>query len=509
MHEKIKSLSEIQKILEKLREKKKKVIQCHGVFDLLHPGHILHFKEAKKQGDCLVVSITQDKYVNKGPGRPVFTESLRLQSIASLTCVDYVVLNDSSDAISCIKKIKPDVYVKGKEYKKHAEDVTGKIEKEAEAVEEVQGNIYYTDDLVFSSSSLLNRFFDPLLPTGVQTFIKKIKDRYSLNQIQNFVEDLSDLKVLIIGDAILDEYQYVDPLGQSGKGLHMVAKCLEKEVFLGGSLIIANHIASFTKNITLLSSMGKRCPYKSFIDQALDPSVQTHFIESTQDLTLKKKRYVLKDGNNLTKLFETYSSNTSLLNDFYTQNIVNYLQALSSDQFDLVLVADFGNGFLNDSLREAICNIPHFLAINTQLNSGNRGYNVITNYKRADFVSLNEPELRLATHDRQNLIEKIIHKISQKLQTASICVTKGIKGLVCYEPHLFEPIPAFTTSAIDRVGAGDSFFSLAALSAAKKQPLLISGLLGSLAAAIDVQVIGNKESVKKISVLKYLNRILK
>src|SRR5690348_14211676 len=116
---KIKSLQELEEVLAKERSSGSKIIHCHGVFDLLHPGHIRHFKLSKSKGDKLVVTITPDCYVNKGPGRPAFTEQLRLESIAALEDVDYVVLNDAPDAVSIIKRIKPAIYVKGSEYGAH------------------------------------------------------------------------------------------------------------------------------------------------------------------------------------------------------------------------------------------------------------------------------------------------------------------------------------------------------------------------------------------------------
>src|SRR5207253_2294945 len=119
------------------------------------------------------------------------------------------------------------------------------------------------------------------------------------------IEALSKLKVLIIGDAIIDEYQYAEPLGQSGKGLHMVARCMDKDLFLGGSLIIANHMAQFAGEVTLVTALGKECPHLNFIHQNLDPKVNTGFTFLEETTTLIKKRYVLKDGKNLTKLFET------------------------------------------------------------------------------------------------------------------------------------------------------------------------------------------------------------
>jgi rfaE bifunctional protein nucleotidyltransferase chain/domain len=167
-----------------------RIVQCHGVFDLLHPGHIRHFREAKSQGDLLVVTLTPDRFVNKGPGRPAFTEALRLETLAALLDVDYVVLNDSPDAISAIRKIRPAVYVKGMEYQNHAEDVTGKIAEEARAVEEMGGTIYYTNDIVFSSSSLLNRYFDSV-PPKVAEFLSLLKQDHSEDDILKKIHDLS------------------------------------------------------------------------------------------------------------------------------------------------------------------------------------------------------------------------------------------------------------------------------------------------------------------------------
>src|SRR3989338_5433489 len=113
---KIKALDELACIIQQFKEKGKKIVQCHGVFDLLHPGHIRHFEAAKREGDMLIVTLTKDKYVNKGPGRPVFNQRLRAESIAALECVDYVAINDWPTATNAIKKLKPHIYAKGSDY---------------------------------------------------------------------------------------------------------------------------------------------------------------------------------------------------------------------------------------------------------------------------------------------------------------------------------------------------------------------------------------------------------
>jgi rfaE bifunctional protein nucleotidyltransferase chain/domain len=504
---KIKSLNEIEEILEKERKKGLKIVQCHGVFDLLHPGHIRHFKVAKKQGDKLVVSITPDRFVNKGPGRPAFTETLRLEAIAALQDVDYVILNDAPDAVSVIKKIRPSIYVKGSEYEDHSADVTGKISEEVKTVQSVGGEIYYTDDIVFSSSSLLNRYFDSV-PQEVVRFISLLKQQYDEKEIVQKIEKLSDLKVLIIGDAIIDEYQYIETLGQSGKGIHMVARCLDREVFLGGSLIIANHIAQFAGEVTLVTALGKKCPYLNFVRQHLEPKVTTQFTFLEETTTLIKKRYVLKDGKNLTKLFETYSGQEEALDSLQTERIHAYLNE-NAQKYDLILACDFGNGFTNSQMVNAISDVPAFLALNTQINSGNRGFNVITNYRRADYISLNEPELRLSAHDKISNLEGLASDICQIMSCKNISVTRGVKGvLFCSDKESIQ-IPAFSTSSVDRIGAGDSYLSLSSLCMAKGYPPILSGFIGSIAAAMSVQIVGNQEAIKKAALCKFITRLLK
>ena len=187
MQSKVKDLNEISSLIDQERRKGNKIVQCHGVFDLLHPGHIRHFKEAKKQGDKLVVSLTPDKFVNKGPGRPAFNEALRLETLSSLNCIDYVVLNDAEDAVPIINKIKPDIYVKGNEYADINSDITGKISDETLAVEKNKGKVFHTNDIVFSSSSLINSYIDPL-PPSTKKHIDKIKQEFSFSEIKKLID---------------------------------------------------------------------------------------------------------------------------------------------------------------------------------------------------------------------------------------------------------------------------------------------------------------------------------
>lgn len=133
-----------------------KVVQCHGVFDLVHPGHLEHFEQARKLGQVLVVSITADEFINKGPNRPYFNQVRRARFLAALEMISYVYIVQSESAVEAIKLIKPDFYVKGPDYRELNDDITGKIELEKETVEKFGGKLVFTDGFTSSSTSLIN-----------------------------------------------------------------------------------------------------------------------------------------------------------------------------------------------------------------------------------------------------------------------------------------------------------------------------------------------------------------
>lgn len=155
---KIKSLEELSLIIQKLKSEGKKVVLCHGCFDLMHPGHIKYFQAAKKMGDVLLVTVTPDIYVDKGPDRPVFNENLRTECIAALECVDYVSINKWPTAEETLRLLKPDIYVKGQEFE-NLEDKTGKIQNEYKVLQEIGAEMRFTHEIVFSSTQLINKYF--------------------------------------------------------------------------------------------------------------------------------------------------------------------------------------------------------------------------------------------------------------------------------------------------------------------------------------------------------------
>ena len=155
---KILDLDKLAEELSDLKSKGKKIVHCHGCFDMMHPGHIKYFQASKKMGDILVVTVTPDQYVDKGSGRPVFDQYLRTESIAALECVDYVAINRWPTAENTLRLLVPDYYVKGQEFEK-LQDKTGKIQKEVDVVKEIGGEMMFTQEIVFSSTKILNRYF--------------------------------------------------------------------------------------------------------------------------------------------------------------------------------------------------------------------------------------------------------------------------------------------------------------------------------------------------------------
>ena len=503
---KILSLDALSRKAEQLRQEGKCIVMCHGTFDLMHTGHIRHLQKAKLEGDVLLVTLTGDAYVNKGPGRPVFREDLRAETLAALTCVDFVAINDDVAAVGVIARLRPHVYVKGSEYRAAMDDVTGNIEHERKAVEAYGGEIFFTDEITFSSSSLLNEHFG-VFPPETKDYLQKFRKAYGYKEVIELVKGLGDLKVLVVGDAIVDQYHYIKTLGQVGKGNTLAVKYESEEQFAGGSIAVANHIAGFSNLVTLVTGLGKVETHEDFIRSKLMPNVAPVFfyIEGTQTVT--KRRFVDPD---LTKLFEVYFFNEEpLLNDA-EDDLCAWLEA-NLEKFDVVIVPDFGNGLISGKMVEILSRKARFLAVNTQVNSGNRGHHVITRYPHADFASINEPELRLAAHNRHDPIDTVAEGIGQKINLANIAVTRGANGVVFKDRKkgVSHIVPALSTKVLDRIGAGDAFLALSGLCLGGGLPTEVAAFVGSVAAALDVQIVCNREPVGPVALFKYITTLLK
>lgn len=502
---KILSLSDLATALVALKTQGKRIVQCHGVFDLLHIGHIRHLEQAKQKGDILLVTITPDRFVNKGPHRPVFNETLRAEALAALACVNYVAINEWPTAVETIRLLRPDFYIKGIE-EKQKELRADDIAREAEAVEEVGGRLIYTQEISFSSSNLINQHFD-LFPKETSDYLAGLPTRYSLDQILQYVKNARSLKVLVVGEAIIDEYVYCETIGKSGKEPVLAAKYLNSEKFAGGILAIANHVAAFCDKIGVLTFLGNQHSQEDFIREKLDPKIEKNFLYAKDEPTIVKRRFV--ESYPFQKLFELYLMEGEEADPSQTQALCESLKKMLPE-YDLVIVADYGHGMLGPEAADMICRQARFLAVNTQVNAGNQGFHSISKYHRADYICISEKEMRMEVRNRIKNIRDIVIQVADKLSCDRMTITRGQQGCLCYDrKEGFLEIPAFGLRIADRVGAGDTVLAMTALCVAQNAPMEIVGFIGNVVGAQAVATIGHREALKCETVIGHIESLLK
>ena len=503
---KIKSVNALAKIIDNHKEKGRKVVHCHGVFDLIHLGHIRHFNLAKKEGDILVVTITKDKHVKRGPGRPIFNEHLRAETLASLAVTDYVSIIDSATAIESIKALRPDVYAKGSDYKAKEKDVTGRIYDEEEAVRSVGGRLVFTDDITFSSSKLINDYLDTFSPRTVK-YLRAISKRYPIGFITEKLHSLKSLKALVIGDAIIDQYHYCSPMGKSSKE-HLVANRYQsEESFAGGTLATANNVASTCGKVDLLTVLGTKNSFENFIRSRLSSNVSPIFFHRRDIDTIVKRRFVAEGTNR--KLFEICYMEDDYISGELETKIIEFLDKTIKN-YDLVVISDFGHGLLTKRIINLICRKAKYIALNVQTNSANIGFNLVTKYPKANCVCVDELELRYATHDKSSDLRKQIKKVYQQLNCENVVTTRGQTGSLSYcEREGFHATPAFSYRVVDAIGAGDAFFAFISPCFAAGLPQDLVSFVGNAVGSLAVQIMCNREPVKSVDLVKFIMRLLK
>jgi rfaE bifunctional protein kinase chain/domain/rfaE bifunctional protein nucleotidyltransferase chain/domain len=502
---KIQKIGELSQLLPALRQSSAPVVHCHGVFDPLHIGHIRHFQQAKKLGQILVVTVTPDRYVNKGPHRPVFPEQLRAEAIAALECVDFVAINEWPMAIESIKVLRPDIYVKGSEFQS-GQDTTGAIALETEAINSVGGKMVFTHDITFSASNLVNRHF-PVFPREVSAYLAGYASRFGTQQTLRYLDNIRNMKILVVGETILDEYLYCQAIGKSSKEPTLVVKSLNHEKFAGGILAVANNLASFSRHVSLVSFLGTRDSQESFIREKLHPAIDTHFLYRKDAVTLVKKRFI--ESYFFMKLFEVYEIHDEPLNDAENSELCRELQDLVAG-YDMVVVADFGHNMLTREAVDVLCRESRFLAVNTQSNAGNLGYHTVSKYWRADYISIAENEMRLEARDRVGDLRPHIQDVTRRLGCPKMVVTRGKTGCLCYgNSEGFVEVPAFAGQVVDRVGAGDAFLSITAPCVAQNAPMEVVGFIGNVVGAQAVATVGHRNSIERVHLARHIEHLLK
>lgn len=495
-------------IRKRLKAENKKIVLCHGVFDLVHPGHIIHFEDAKQMGDVLVVSITAAEYVRKGPGRPYFNDEMRMRFLAAIGCIDYVMLSEEYTVDDIVEAVEPDLYVKGQEYAKAEDDLTGKIGDEVELVRKHGGDVAYTGGAVFSSTRLINQAL-PALSSEVKGYMEQFHKKYTLSDIRQYVEAMRGQKVLVVGDIIIDEYIYCTVQGLMSKDMGYSARYKYSEQYLGGSLAVARHLSSFCDDVTLMGVVGPEKSIHSRMLNDLGDKMRLDLTYSPEYATIVKKRYVSlnEKREEIDKIFAVNNLPEPMIIDKETMDkfVRNLNEKIS--QYDVVVLCDFGHGLVTGDVRGILQETARFLAVNCQTNSSNYGKNLITKYHRADVFALDQKELGLAFSDYQSEEAEALKRLAKHFDSKG-WLTRGSQGAMSVENGVLEACPAFTLKVKDTIGAGDSFFALASLAAAVGAPVEIGMFIGNIAGALASNIVGNKEAVEKVNVLKYAGTLL-
>jgi rfaE bifunctional protein nucleotidyltransferase chain/domain len=476
VEEKICDLDSLMKIIHSYY-KGKTIGLCHGVFDVIHSGHITYFQEAASKVDILVVSVTTDLFVNKGSNRPINSIAQRLLTLAGVEFIDYVVESNEPSAVDIIKNLRPDLYFKGRDYSQelepHAKDYAGNLNSEKYEVKKYGGDIYFTTSKIRSSSSIINAMTK--FSAQQLEVINHAKKFFSEHTLDTFVEEIKRKKISIIGEIINDEYIFTESLGKSGKHPIVAERELFRKTITGGIIPILETISTFIsqENLQAISVVKD---VSIFSNLFLLKSV----ISDSEYTDIKKTRYINEKTN--------HAKNNS----------------------DLLMVLDFGHGLITPNMRDTICKDFPMIALNVQKNAGNKGFNNVGKYKSASIVIMNGDEVELEFRQKNinlNLAASILHK---KLSAKIVVITNGSSGLVLSDGKNTVEVPALHQGIIlDRTGSGDTLFSIVSIFSLVIDDLRVLGFLGNLAASYNLMNFANEKPITCKDLIRLVDYTLK
>lgn len=287
----------------------------------------------------------------------------------------------------------------------------------------------------------------------------------------------------------------------------MAARYLSMERHAGGSLAIANHLAGFCGEVTLVAMFGDQDDGQAFATKTLSPEVQLKPLTARGRPTVSKRRYL--EPNFYTKMFEIQRLGVDPLPESEEAALSNLISEESTSH-DMVMACDFGHGMLTDHVISGLCESETFLAVNTQTNSANYGFNTVNKYPRADYVSVDESELFLSAGSPHGDPANLAQGFRQQLNARLFMVTRGKNGSILVGGEgMVTATPALSTGVVDRVGAGDAFYSVTAPAVYQGISPDIVGFLGNCVGALAVEVLGNREPVNPVELKKFITRLLK
>ncbi|HUJ72912.1 MAG TPA: PfkB family carbohydrate kinase [Verrucomicrobiae bacterium] len=504
-HKKIVPVDQLREIVQRAQAEGKTVVQCHGCFDILHPGHLRHLGWAKGQGDLLIVSVSADKVVNKGFLRPYVPEGLRAENLAALEMVDYVTIDDGEWAGPILDLIRPNIYIKGKEF----QDVfDGRFGRERQLVESYGGQMRFSSgDVVYSSTKIIEDFKDRLEPgmEPVQAFCKR--HNITEDSIRRTLESIRGKKILVVGDTIVDRYIYCDSLGMSAEAPVLVVRPHASDMFVGGAGIVAEHVQSLGATAHFCTIVGKD-PEGEYVQKQLERRhLATEFVFDTTRPTTLKTRY-LSGGKKLLNINQFRDHN---LDPEVGAQLRERILVAGADA-DAIVISDFSYGVITAGVLEALCNlgrernVPVIGDVQCSSQMGN-----VARMKGITMTTPSEREARIALCDRESGIADLGAHLLTVTGNKSLLITLADRGVMIFEikdkpldeearsmpQHELkkmmwtEYLPSFSRYTVDPMGAGDAMLATTACALAAGCSIMQATYLGNCGAAVECSKVGN------------------
>jgi rfaE bifunctional protein kinase chain/domain/rfaE bifunctional protein nucleotidyltransferase chain/domain len=503
---KVKTAEELGRILGP-RPRERKVIMCHGVFDIVHPGHVRHLLYAKSKGDILVVSVTADEHVSKANVRPYVPEELRAINLAAFEMVDYVVIDRDPTPLNNLRGIQPDYYAKGYEYVEGG--LNPKTREELEVLETYGGEIIFTPgDIVYSSSHLIET--SPPNIASEKLIMLMEAEGLALSHLRDALGKLPGIRVHVIGDTIVDSYTHCSVVGGPTKTPTMSVRFEGRQDFNGGAAIVAKHLRAAGGDVTFSTVMGDDALKGQVLKDLEEQGIRClAVIDPTRPTT--NKNAIVVGGYRLLKI-------DTLDNRSISEKILKTLAGqVHTTEADAVVFSDFRHGIFNrQTIPPLIAAIPGdtYRVADSQVAS--RWGNIL-DFKGFDLITPNEREARFALGDQDSVVRPLGVELFRRAECKTLMLKLGDRGVITFrdrpatDARSFFTIDSFAERAVDSVGAGDALLAYATLAMVATRHDVIAGVLGSFAAAVECERDGNvpvtpQDVLDKISKVERLVR---
>ena len=482
---KIKTMDELRTLLGPW-PRQKKVVMCHGTFDIVHPGHIRHLLYAKSQGDILVASLTADDFVLKGEGRPYVPQDLRAANLAALEVVDYVLLGYQPKPIQNILLLQPDLFVKGFEYSH--DGIHPKTKEEMKAVESYGGQFLFSPgDVVYSSTTLLAQHRPKL--TLDKLLVLMQAEGVTFSDLRQTLLGLAGIPVHIVGDTIVDKYSYCALLGPTTKTPTFSVKLEQSKLFVGGAGVVAKHLRSLGAEVMFTTVLGDD-ELSRFVQEDLAQwQIKVNVITERRRPTTLKERFWAAGY----KLLQVDTLDNSPVTEAVVAQLADGLQ---HSRPEVVVFSDFRHGIFHADSIAALTNAIPAGAIKVADSQVSNRWGNILDFKGFDLITPNEQEARFALADQDSVVRHLAQQLHSQAQAHNLILKLGERGILTYRhpsasPRSFFYLDSFAENLVDALGAGDALLAAASLALRRSESIVQSAILGNVAAAVACESEGN------------------